>query len=70
MKESLPGSLPSNQQQLDTLKSLIIDYEVLLTTYTDSWELLYSDLATCIKIMVMMERKSEGKKKKDVSEIP
>lgn len=33
----------------------------MLTTYSDSWELLYSDLATCVKIMIMMERKTEGK---------
>lgn len=45
---------------LEVLKSLIIDQEILLTTYTDQWELLYSDLASCVKIMLSMERKTEG----------
>ena len=42
---------------MQTLKSLIIDQEILLTTYTDQWELLYKDLASCIKIMLQMEAK-------------
>ena len=55
------SSTAVNQEQLDALKSLIIDQEVLLATYTDSWELLYLDLASCVKIMINMERKSESK---------
>lgn len=42
---------------LDTLKNLIIDQEVLLTTYTDQWEIIYTDLSTCVKIMLSMEKK-------------
>ena len=39
---------------------------MLLATYTDSWELLYSDLATCVKIMIMMERKNDGKNQEEM----
>lgn len=54
------GSELTADQMLDleTLKILIIDQEVILTTYTDQWELLYADLASCVKIMLHMERKN------------
>ena len=45
---------------------MIIDQEVLLATYTDSWELLYLDLASCVKIMINMERKSESKGQEEI----
>ena len=56
----------SNNVDLDSLKSLIIDQEVLLTTYTDQWELLYSDLATCVKIMVQIEKKQENQEAQSI----
>ena len=46
--------------ELEKLKGLIIDQEAMLSFYSDQWELLYQDLASCIKIMMQIERKSES----------
>ena len=60
MKEESKGDFDGNNVDLDTIKNLIIEQETLLTTYTDQWELLYTDLASCVKIMIALERKGEG----------
>jgi len=56
--EMMPsGEFKFDERSLETVKNMVIDQEVLLTTYTDQWELLYSDFATCVKIMLSFEQK-------------
>ena len=49
-----------SEQDLESVKSMIVDQEMILTAYADQWELMFTDLASCVKIIVQMEQKSDS----------